>query len=37
MRVKERALAIIESLKQEYPLADCTLDYAHAWQLLVGV
>ena len=24
-------------LKQEYPLAHCTLDYSQAWQLLVEV
>ena len=24
-------------MKEEYPLADCTLDYEHAWQLLVKV
>ena len=34
---KELALACIERLKAEYPLADCTLDYDHAWQLLVEV
>lgn len=37
MRKKERALGVIEGLKKEYPLAECTLDYANAWQLLVGV
>lgn len=31
------AAVCIERLKQEYPLADCTLDYDHAWQLLVEV
>ncbi len=34
---KELALVCIERLKAEYPLADCTLDYDHAWQLLVEV
>ncbi len=34
---KELALVIIERLKAAYPGADCTLDYADAWQLLVGV
>jgi len=34
---KELALAVIERLKKEYPDAACTLDYAHAWQLLVSV
>lgn len=37
MRIKERALAIVEGLKAAYPLAECTLDYENAWQLLVGV
>lgn len=37
MRIKERALAIIDKLAEEYPLAECTLDYESAWQLLVGV
>lgn len=34
---KELALTIIERLKQEYPDADCTLDYDDAWKLLVSV
>ncbi len=34
---KQRALAIIERLKEEYPDADCTLDYNEAWKLLVSV
>lgn len=37
MRKKERALALIECLKKEYPDADCTLDYNEAWKLLVSV
>ena len=37
MRKKERALALIECLKQEYPDAGCTLDYNEAWKLLVSV
>ena len=37
MRKKERALAIIQRLKEEYPDADCTLDYDQAWKLLVSV
>ena len=37
MRLKEQALAIIAGLEQEYPLAECTLDYENAWQLLVSV
>ena len=28
---------MIEKLKEIYPLAECTLDYEDAWQLLVGV
>lgn len=28
---------MIERLKKEYPLADCTLDYDAAWKLLVSV
>ena len=34
---KELALAIIERLKQEYPDAECSLDYNEAWKLLVSV
>ena len=34
---KELALAVIDRLKEEYPDAGCTLDYDHAWQLLVSV
>ena len=37
MRKKERAMEIIRRLKEEYPVADCTLDYDHAWKLLVSV
>ena len=37
MRKKERALALIDRLKQAYPDADCTLDYNDAWKLLVSV
>lgn len=37
MRKKERALAIIQLLKEEYPDAGCTLDYDQAWKLLVSV
>lgn len=37
MRKKERALALIERLKEEYPDAGCTLDYNEAWKLLVSV
>ena len=37
MTKQELALEVIRRLKAEYPLADCTLDYEHAWQLLVVV
>lgn len=37
MTKKERALEIIERLKNEYPGASCTLDYDQAWKLLVSV
>ncbi len=37
MERKELALTVIERLKNEYPLADCTLDYDEAWKLLVSV
>ncbi len=37
MTKKQLALEIIERLKQEYPGADCTLDYDEAWKLLVSV
>ena len=33
MTKQELALAAIERLKQEYPDADCTLDYNEAWKL----
>ena len=37
MRTKQDALQIVNRLKEEYPLAECTLDYDSAWQLLVSV
>lgn len=37
MSKEELTLEIIEHLKQEYPDADCTLDYNEAWKLLVSV
>ena len=37
MRTKQDTLQIVQRLKEEYPLAECTLDYASAWQLLVSV
>ncbi len=37
MTKEDLALEIINRLKQEYPDADCTLDYNEAWKLLVSV
>ena len=37
MTKKQRALAVIERLKEAYPMAECTLDYDQAWKLLVSV
>lgn len=37
MTKKQRALAIIDRLKEEYPDAGCTLEYSEAWKLLVSV
>lgn len=37
MDKKELTLEIIRRLKEEYPDADCTLDYDQAWKLLVSV
>lgn len=34
---KKLALEIIERLKTEYPIAECSLDYDEAWKLLVSV
>jgi endonuclease-3 len=34
---KKLALEVIDRLKKEYPIAECTLDYENAWQLLVSV
>lgn len=34
---KQLALDIIESLKREYPIAECSLEYNEAWKLLVSV
>ena len=31
------ALEVIERLREEYPDAECTLDYDQAWKLLIGV
>ncbi|MCR5742483.1 MAG: endonuclease III [Lachnospiraceae bacterium] len=37
MNRKTLALKVIELLKQEYPVTDCTLTYDEAWKLLVSV
>ena len=37
MTKEELALEVIDRLKKEYPLADCTLDNDEAWKLLVSV
>ena len=37
MTKKQRAIEIIDRLKQEYPETDCTLEYDQAWKLLVSV
>lgn len=37
MTKKQLALLCVDRLRTAYPLADCTLDYDHAWQLLVEV
>ena len=37
MKKSELALQVIERLKQEYPVDECTLDYDEAWKLLVSV
>lgn len=37
MTKKQRALEIIERLKQEYPESGCSLEYDEAWKLLLSV
>ena len=37
MTKKQRAIEIIERLKQEYPESGCSLEYDEAWKLLVSV
>lgn len=37
MTKEELAGKVIERLKKEYPIAECTLDYDQAWKLLVSV
>lgn len=37
MRLEERAIEIVRLLEEEYPLADCTLDYKKDYELLFSV
>ena len=37
MRSKEQVLEIVRLLEEEYPLADCTLDYEKPYELLISV
>lgn len=37
MRTPEQVNAIVSGLEREYPMAECTLDYNEAWELLVSV
>jgi endonuclease-3 len=37
MTKKQRVLEVIARLREEYPDADCTLEYNEAWKLLVSV
>ncbi len=37
MKTKKETVKILDLLEAEYPLAECSLDYAEAWQLLVSV
>lgn len=37
MTKKQRALLVIEKLKEAYPATQCTLEYDEAWKLLVSV
>lgn len=37
MRTPEQVNEIVEGLERAYPLAECTLDYNEAWELLVSV
>ncbi len=37
MRTAEQITAILDGLEKEYPLAECSLNYDEAWQLLVAV
>ncbi|MBR2717523.1 MAG: endonuclease III [Oscillospiraceae bacterium] len=37
MRTSEQIREILEGLEREYPLAECSLNYDEAWELLVSV
>ena len=37
MTKKQRALEVIDRLKKEYPVAECSLEYDEVWKLLVEV
>ena len=37
MDLKEKALYVCDALEKEYPLAECTLIYEEAWQLMISV
>ncbi|MGM9614632.1 MAG: endonuclease III [Oscillospiraceae bacterium] len=37
MRTAEQTAAIIEKLEREYPMAECSLNFDEAWELLVSV
>ena len=37
MRTAEQVTAILEGLERAYPLAECTLNFDEAWELLVSV
>ena len=37
MRTKADTRLIVERLKKEYPVSECSLAYDDAWQLLVSV
>ena len=37
MRTQEQVNEIVRRLEEEYPLADCTLDYKKDYELLISV
>lgn len=37
MRTQTQITQLVEGLEREYPLAECTLDYREAWELVVSV